>query len=72
MRFHGAEKLLPLESVSEKIIIQKTVSSTVAEIRFLKKYRPLSNCNNGFQKDLNERTLFPVNRKSVVTATGFV
>ena len=34
---------------------------------FFKNYWPLSNCNNGFQKILNERISFPVNRKSVAT-----
>ena len=31
------------------------------------KYWSRSNCNNGFQKNLNERILFPVNRKSFAT-----
>ena len=64
MRFHWTEKLLLLESVSEKKL-KTTVSSTVAEIRL--KYWSRSNCNNGFQKNLNERILFPVNRKSFAT-----
>ena len=42
------------------------VSSTVAETTFFK-YWPSSNCNKGFQKNLNESISFPVNRKSVTT-----
>ena len=73
MRFHWTEKLLPFESVSEKIF-KKTVSSTVVEIRFFKKWWLPSNCNNGFHKNLNERIPLPINRKSVATSCnkGFV
>ena len=42
-----------------------------AEIRFFfcKYWRP-SNCNNGFQKNLNERISSPLNRKSVASGSA--
>ena len=66
MRFHWTEKLLPFESVPEKEKMRKTVSSSRNKIFFLK-YRPPCNCNNGFQKNLNERISSALNRKSVAT-----
>ena len=38
------------------------------------KYWPLSNCNNGFQKNVNERISFPLKSKSVAAGCnkGFV
>ena len=47
MWFHWTKKQLPFQSVSEKIS-RKWFPLT--EIRFFKKYRPPSNCNNASQK----------------------
>ena len=44
---------------------KKTVSSSRNKIFF--KYWPPANCSNGFQKNVNERISFPLNRKSVAT-----
>ena len=53
--------------------LNKTLSSSKNKIFFLKHWPP-SNCNNGFQKSVNERISFPLNRKSVGTSCnkGFV
>ena len=71
MQFHWTEKLLPFESVSEKKL-KKIVSSRGNKIFF--EYWTSSNCNNGFQNNVNERTLFPLKIKSVATGCnkGFV
>ena len=64
-KFHCSEKLLPFESVSEKKN-EENGSSSINKT-FLRYWSP-SNCSNGFQKNLNEKISFSLNRKSVATS----